>query len=182
MLRLFTASAYHGAATLTPIVAFAYAIRGIGDYFRGVFAINKQPYRNVTVMVWSTGITLLGCMTLIPRFKAWGAAIATLVAFVGMGIVAFQQARRVQSFPYEWRRILQIAVCSALVTVATVALRPESIVGQALAACAAMAAFGLLLLATGFVYPDEWAALREQCRALMRKFRSVGAAEVAETR
>jgi O-antigen/teichoic acid export membrane protein len=179
MLRLFTTSPYHGAAALTPIVAFAYAVRGVGDYFRSVFAINKVPARNVTVMVWAVVVTLIGCVTLIPRYKAQGAAVATLTAFFAMSIVAFRQAVRVQAFPYEWGRIARIVLCSVAITLTTVTLRPASIVGQALAAVAAVLAFPLLLAATGFLYQDEWAELRIQFRALTAKWRRSRAAAAA---
>jgi O-antigen/teichoic acid export membrane protein len=181
VLRLFTTSAYHGAAVLTPIIAFAYAIRGIGDYFRGVFAIHKEPSRNVTVMAWATGITLLGCITLIPRFKAWGAALTTLVAFVGMGLVAFQQAGRIRQFPYEWTRIGKIVATAVAVTVAALVLRPPSLVGQVLAAAAAILAFPLVLSAIGFLYPDEWSALRQQFGAVARRLRRDRVADAVGT-
>jgi O-antigen/teichoic acid export membrane protein len=168
VIEVFTAPAFHKAAVLTPLVAFAYATRGIGDYFRGVFAIAKKPSRNVTVTAFGVAITLTGYALLIPPYKGWGAAAATAITFVGMGAVAFWQASRVRVFAYEWRRIALIVGTSIAVTAGALALRPASVLGQVGVAVAALIAFPAALYVTGFFEREELAEGAARLRLLLR--------------
>ena len=117
VLRMATRPSFYEAAGLVPVVAFAYATRGGADYFRSVFAICKQPFRNVIVTSAGVAITVTAYATLIPRYRAWGAAVATLITFLGMGVVSYWQSRKARVFHFEWRRLLQITLSSLIITI-----------------------------------------------------------------
>ena len=167
VLRIFTTGPFHSAALLVPVIAFAYAVRGPGDYFRSVFAISNQPSKNVTVTLLGVALTVVSYLALIPPYRAWGAAAATAITFLGMGMIAYWQAERIRKFRYEWRRMLQIALSSIGVVVAAILMRPDSLFGQLAFASLGTLAFPTVLYVTGFFEPAELAELRSQLQTLL---------------
>lgn len=166
MLRLATTPTFYEAAGLVPVVAFAYAIRGPADYFRGVFAICKQPSRNVIVTAAGVAITLTAYATLIPPYRAWGAAVATAITFLGMGMVSYWQSRKARIFHFEWRRLLQIVVFSVGITTLALLYHPGTVVGQLALSLAGLVAFPAALYFTGFFETSELATIRHYARGL----------------
>ena len=57
-------------------------------------------------------------LALVPPFGIFGAAIASLVAYVGMFLAMVWHAQRVYPVRYQWRRLALIAAGSAALTVA----------------------------------------------------------------
>ena len=135
VLRLLTRPEYYQAAVLVPVVAFAYAVRGPGDYFRSVFAICKQPFRNVIVTTAGVIVTLLSYSILIPRYRGAGAAVATAITFVAMGAVSYWQSRKARVFHFEWRRLLRIVLCSVSIATAALWYRPQTLAGRSSFRC-----------------------------------------------
>jgi O-antigen/teichoic acid export membrane protein len=171
VIRLATQPDYYQAAVLVPVVAFAYAIRSPGDFFRGVFAICKQPFRNVTVTAAGVAITLTAYATLIPRYRVWGAAVATAITFLGMTAVSFWQSRKARIFHFEWRRLLQIALSGVSITTLALLYRPSTVVGQLAVSLAGLAAFPAALYITGFFQASELATMRHYAHAALQQAR-----------
>jgi O-antigen/teichoic acid export membrane protein len=57
-------------------------------------------------------------VALVPPFGIYGAAIASLVTYVGMFLAMAWHAQRVYPVLYQWRRLALIAAGSAALTVA----------------------------------------------------------------
>jgi O-antigen/teichoic acid export membrane protein len=171
MLRVATRPQFYSAAGLVPVVAFAYAIRGPADYFRGVFAICKQPSRNVIVTGAGVAITLTAYATLIPPYRAWGAAVATAITFFGMGVVSYWQSRKARIFHFEWRRLAQIVVLSVGITALALLYRPGTVIGQLAISLAGATAFPAALYLTGFFDASELETVRHYAHALPQSFR-----------
>jgi len=171
VLRLATKPEYFQAAVLVPVVAFAYAIRGPGDYFRSVFAICKQPSRNVIVTSAGVIVTLLSYSILIPRYRGAGAAAATAVTFVIMGAVSYWQSRKARIFHFEWRRLLQIVLCSVSIAAAALWYRPQTVAGEIFLSLLGTLAFPAALYVTGFFEPAELATIRHYARVLLQPAR-----------
>jgi O-antigen/teichoic acid export membrane protein len=168
VLRIATKPDFYEAAVLVPVVAFAYAIRGPGDYFRSVFAICKQPFRNVIVTAAGVVITVTAYATLIPRYHSWGAAVATAITFLEMGTVSYLQSRRARIFHFEWRRLAQIVVSSVGIATAALLYRPETIGGQVAISVVGTVAFPAILYITGFFEPAELATIRQYAGAVVQ--------------
>lgn len=171
IIRVMTTPAFQGAAALVPAIAAIYVMRGLGDYFRGVFAIHNRPDLNAKVTGYAVVITLAAYATLIPRFHLWGAAAATAIAFLAMDLVAFYEAQKVRAYSFEWRRLAQIALAGAAAVAPPLLLRPDSVVLQCVLAAACTLVFPALLATIGFFEPEEkeWAvSMLRQLRGRIR--------------
>jgi len=117
-------------------------------------------------------ITLVAYATLIPRYKAWGAAVATAITFFGMGVVSFWQSRKARIFHFEWRRLLQIVFFSVGITSLALWYRPGTVVGQLAISLAGLAAYPAALYLTGFFEASELASFRQYAGAALQSVRT----------
>jgi O-antigen/teichoic acid export membrane protein len=91
---------------------------------------------------------------LVPPYGVFGAAIASLVAYVGMFLAMVWHAQRVYPVRYQWRRLVLIAAASLVLTVAGRATRGPFGLELVLAL-----ALPFLLFPLGFYLPGERARL-----------------------
>jgi O-antigen/teichoic acid export membrane protein len=161
IVRLATPKPYHQAMAISPLIACCYAWRGVGDYFRNAFAVNAQTKKNVIVTLSGVLLAFITYSTLIPRYKIWGAAIATAITFLGMSFVIYREAQKVHRYQFEWRRLALIMVCSLAVILPYPLLAGLHIYLQFPAAALLTLAFPVLLWIVRFFEPSELAAGRK---------------------
>lgn len=116
LLRLMTPNnpAFHAAAPIVPVVAFAY-------FFHGVFLLTSigigiaraaRYYPIVTAAAAATNVA--ANFVLIPRAGAIGAAWATVLAYAVMAALGFAFSRRVFPIPFEGGRLLRLSAAAGL--------------------------------------------------------------------
>lgn len=156
---------YLDAVAVLPIVAVALSLQGI--YLLTSIGLNLTsrtefyPVATITAAVVGLGSGGL----LMPRFGVIGAAVALLLAYGTQAGVAYVFAQRLYPIPYEWGRIVRIALAGVVAAVAA-RLLPEmpAAGGLIVRGLTVVAVFTGLLGATGFLRPTEWGFLREQWR------------------
>jgi peptidoglycan biosynthesis protein MviN/MurJ (putative lipid II flippase) len=116
-------------------------------------------------------ITLTAYATLIPPYRAWGAAVATAITFFGMGVVSYWQSRKARVFHFEWRRLAQIVVLSVGITTLALLYRPGTVIGQLAISLAGAVAFPAALYLTGFFDASELETIRHYAHGLPQSFR-----------
>jgi len=147
VLHILTTPPFFAARRLVPILLLAYCLRAVGDYFRSVLYIENQPGRDAQINWLGAGLCLIGYAVLIPGLKVWGAAIATVLAFAVVAVVAFIWARRLRSFVLEWHRLAAIS-SAAGVTICVHFLLPANALGEEVVTAALLVCvyIGLLVL------------------------------------
>jgi O-antigen/teichoic acid export membrane protein len=160
VIRVMTTPAFHGATVLVPVIAAAYVIRGLGDFFRSVFGIHNRPHLNAKVTFGAVVATMIAYAVLIPLFRMWGAAMATVLGFLVMDGLALYEAQKVRAYAFEWRRMLLILLASALAVGCALLLRPSSLLLQGVVAVSSTALFPAALWTLGFFDADEKDAIR----------------------
>jgi len=173
-LRLLAAPAYQGAAGVVPLIVAAYLVRSVGDFFRCLFLSAGKPGYDAACNWIGAGICLGAYFLLIPRYGMWGAAIATLVTFLAIGVVSCFWTYRLSPYTLEAGRLLKIGAAAA-VPVAAYLLVPfasqaAQIAWSALLLCAMP--LGLWLLR--FPTPGELQAAAQAVRSM--RARLLGAA------
>jgi O-antigen/teichoic acid export membrane protein len=117
-LSLLSAAAYGPAAALVAPIAFGYALREGGDFFRGVLFINRRTKL--------FGIITLGCALLntalnfwwIPTWGPAGAAWATFVTWFAYMAVCWSAAVKEHRIPYtatSFARVFLLACVACMV-------------------------------------------------------------------
>jgi O-antigen/teichoic acid export membrane protein len=84
---------------------------------------------------------------LIPRFKAAGAAWATLIGFTVILLYGFWQAQRLRAFPFEYGRLARIALLALAAGGSFYLVRPSDVLRQAAVGCVFCGAFAVALWA-----------------------------------
>jgi O-antigen/teichoic acid export membrane protein len=162
-LRLMAAPAFQGAAALVPVIVAAYCVKGIGDFLRCLFLAEGRPGYDA-VCNWLGAVGCLGAyVLLIPKFGAWGAAYATLAAFIAVGIVSAVWTYRLRPYRVETGRLAKICVASAAAASPYAAIHPSSLPGLIGMAALSLALFPLVLWILRFPTATElqlgWKAL-----------------------
>lgn len=169
--RILVGPTFQAAAIYVPWIAAAYVIRAMSSYFRTSFFITGKT--GTDALVSSAGA--LGCvlayMLLIPRFKLWGAVIATGVGFVALSVMSFWIAQKLRPFDFEWGRLVKLVIAAGPGLLLPVLLSPASLPAQVAVGLLAVVAFAAVLVLLRFAEPGEIQALQ----GLLKYRRSVAA-------
>jgi O-antigen/teichoic acid export membrane protein len=175
LLGLTVAKDYQAGAALVPLLAVAYWARAVAGHIMGVFLLEKQTMYEARVSWIGAVVCLGGYLLLIPRFKVWGAAWATMITFAVMLIFAMYYGQRVRRFHFEYRRLAQMIALAVIVIAATFAFRGPNPWRQLFYAVGASLAYPLLLAATGFVAKDEYRESRRIALQLWNRLKPLPA-------
>jgi O-antigen/teichoic acid export membrane protein len=179
LIALTTTAEFHEAAAVTPWIALGVMCQGV--YLVG--SIGLIITRRTTRYPLATGIaaaTSLAANTLlIPRFGLMGAAWANTIAYGTLAAVTVGFSWRAYPIPYEWGRLLRVAVAGSLAFAAASAV-PESLphaFGLIVRPGVILAVYALGLLLSGFFHSGELEILQDIRRRVTRRDAPPPAAE-----
>jgi O-antigen/teichoic acid export membrane protein len=123
VLRIIAAPAFQSAAAFVPLIAAAYVFQCWGSFLNvGIYLKERTEY--FTAANWvAAGVALAGYLLWIPRWLAWGAALATLVSLAVRAWLAHVFSQRLWPVRYVWGPVVRLSVL-ATVTGAAAALAP----------------------------------------------------------
>jgi O-antigen/teichoic acid export membrane protein len=173
VVRLFTTAAFHDAARVTPWIA-------LGVMFQGLYLVGSIGLvitKRTTFYPIATGlaaaVSLAANLLLIPRYGMLGAAWANTCSYATLAVATVGFSWRVYPIPYEWSRLLRIALAGAAGYLAAVESVPAGL--SPIAAIAARGGvmtgvYGAMLYVTGFFHAGELRMLRDvRARVLGRR-------------
>ena len=169
VLEFVVPRAYYPAAAFVPVIALAYILRGLGDYLRTVFFVEKRTSLDTGVILFGVVVCLALYLTLIPRIGAWGAALSTLIAFGAMVPLSLFWAQRVRRHTFEWKRIGIATAWTAILYGSGQFLIVHRFGPSVLIAVLFCLAFPAVLYFTGFFHEDETVAGRAIWSELRRR-------------
>ena len=173
-IRLLAHHDYSGAAALVPVIAIAYGIRSLGDFFRMRYYLAGHPAYDAIGNTIGAGLCLAGYLYWIPRFGVWGAAFATVVAFSSVLGIALIWTYRIEPYAVEGKRLLKMGVALAAGLGAFMAAPKSSLAGQIAAAALVVAGFPVLLWVFRFPTPAEREAVGMLVRRIMARMAPAG--------
>jgi O-antigen/teichoic acid export membrane protein len=159
-IRLLAHHDYSSAAAFVPIIALAYGVRCLGDFFRSRFYIAGRPGNDAICNWLGAAVCIAGYFYWIPRRGTWGAAIATAAAFAAVLAIALVWTHRIRPYRVEGRRLVKLAAAMAAVLAAFAALPAATLAGQIAFGALLVAGFPALLWVLGFATPAERQAVR----------------------
>jgi O-antigen/teichoic acid export membrane protein len=167
-VRLLAAPEYWEVTKFVAPLAGAYAFRSVGEHLSTVFYVNNRTRVNLRVILTSVAVNLACYAVLIPRWKVWGAVLATLFTFIWMTIHSWVEAQRIERYDFEYGRLARIAASGVAAVLLPVAWTPDNFALQLFAGLTSVSLFLILLLASGFLNQDESRMLRERVAQLRR--------------
>jgi len=170
VVALMAAPPYAAAVQYVPWIVLAYVLRVEADYFRFTLYLDAATGTDAALVWIGAAVCTLGYAFLIPSFKLWGAVASTLAAFVVLTAAARWVSVRRRPFPLEHSRLIHLALTAAPLAALSLWIQPAKSWQSWATAVMITLAFPLLLLISGFVGPDEKAALTSLLQEVRRKF------------
>jgi O-antigen/teichoic acid export membrane protein len=173
----YVAPAYWLGLSIVPVILLGYVFSGMYT----VVTAGLYIERRTGVLPWIAGVgALLNvaiCVAAELRWGMVGVAWATPASYAIMAALGAWQSNKVYPVPYEWGRVLHLAVVVAAIYavdrwIAAPGLPPLSAAGLA-AKTALLLALPVLLWATRFFRHGEWRALRGMLPGGRRKAAAV---------
>jgi O-antigen/teichoic acid export membrane protein len=96
-----------------PLLAFAYAIQGMGLFFEAGLLIRKKNVTLSIIGIVSTAVCLILNLFLIRSFATWGAVWATFLSFAFLSAASYWFSSRAYAFHCNISTILKLAAWSA---------------------------------------------------------------------
>ena len=143
-----TPAADHSDIEIAYVLHGAFLLGSIG------IGIEKRAGYYPLVTALSAAANIAANFVLIPPFGMLGAAWATVIAYAVMAGSGFAFSRRLYPIPFEWPRLARI-VGTALVCFAVSRLAPAALWPSVGLKALLLAAFPLLLAASGFLTSEE---------------------------
>lgn len=160
---LFDTSAndeFAGAHGPIGVLTVGYVFFGLNEVARVGFQVSGRTRRTAICMVIAAVLNLALNAALIPHFGALGAAWATLLAYGTTVVASLALTRSVYPQRWELRGLLHVGlVYVGGAWVLGLFINESSPAGIAVRILACAAA-PLVLIATGFLRPDEWSTLK----------------------
>lgn len=150
---------YWNGIEIVPVVTLGYLFNGFYINFLAPVTIAKRSELVAYATLVGAVVNVATIFWWVPKWGMMGAALATLVAYVGMACSLYLMGRKLYPIPYEWGRLLHAAAALALVCVAARALGVGVNVGRDATRLALLLSFPAGLVLTGFLRPDERTAL-----------------------
>ena len=112
-LSLLTTPAYRGAARVVPLIVLAYLFYEVNYLISFGLDLTNKTFYYPFVVGTAAVFNLLLNLILIPPFGMMGAAVATVLSYALLPIIEYLVVRQLYPVPYEWGRLLKLALVSA---------------------------------------------------------------------
>ena len=119
LLRVMSVREFWIAYTIVPYILIAYIFQGWTNYVNfGLHYCGKTKYLSLCSAI-TAGVIIILSFLLIPEFKAIGAAVATMIAFVLNFAIVYACAEKFYKLRLSWMKpvaLLCVAVCLYLIS------------------------------------------------------------------
>jgi O-antigen/teichoic acid export membrane protein len=115
LLHLLTTPAYWSAAEVVPVICLGYVFFSSNIFFTIPASTRDMTHRLVPANAAAALINTICNIALIPTFGIYGAAIATVIAFLVLAIINFAIARQIAVIPYPLTKVSGTLFCAALI-------------------------------------------------------------------
>jgi O-antigen/teichoic acid export membrane protein len=117
VLAVLTSQDYHSAARIVPVIVAAYVVQSWGDAVKFGIDVTERTKLFAWASWIATAVVLVFYAILIPRFGGYGAALATLIAFVVRFAFALYWSQQVWPVTYQWGRSIVLTTIAATATI-----------------------------------------------------------------
>jgi O-antigen/teichoic acid export membrane protein len=169
IVSTMAAPEFHPAWRALPIIAFGYVFWALFQVTSTAFYL-KEKTGKVSLLVGCAAVLNLGCNALlVPRFGYLGAAWSTVITFAALAAATWIAAERLMPIqPETWRIVAPILLAAGLFA-ASLALPGWPMPAILAAKCALAVSLPALLLASGYLAPEEKAKIREIWSSIRRR-------------
>jgi len=156
VLMILSTEPYYIAYSIVFIIIMAYLYRGSNNVLGIGISLSRQTkyisYAQVVAFVVNFGLNFL----LIPRFSAWGAALAFAGGVMAQSLAYYYFAQRLYPIPIRfWRLQLFILTLFSIVALQTYIIRDFNLLSSTLTALIFLPALGFLTWKLGLNHEER---------------------------
>lgn len=154
VIQIMTTTQFHSAARLVPIILAAYVVQSWGLVTQfGIRVSEKTKY--FTYSTWVAVVVVVALYaTLIPKYGGYGAAIATLVAFVVRFALQHYWSQKLWPVRYTWGRNLTLTGYGVAAVGAAFLIPLRATTSQLALGLGLISLYGILAWST-ILFPDD---------------------------
>lgn len=160
---------YWGAAAVVPIIVLGNMMFTLTYHLQVGLILEKQSKYLGMIDFSNAGLVLLWNFLLIPRYGMYGAAFATVLAFLYKMIMTWYFANRVHPISFEWGRMAKLFLVAGGMYAGIQFIDIENLYISVAVKTGLVLLFPLVLVALGFFKPDELAMARNFWRTRIRR-------------
>ena len=165
VLVIMADPAFHSAATLVPIILIAYALYSWTKFLDlGILVSEKTEYVTLANSVGAV-VALVGYALLIPRYLGFGAAWATVVAFLVRLVLIHVISQRLWPVVYSWPPVWKIIGYASIAYVLSLAITTESVLLSLVSRTALIGVYALVVWFGGVLSDDDRTMLKRLVRS-----------------
>jgi O-antigen/teichoic acid export membrane protein len=166
---LVTEKSYWGAYVVVPILVLSYIVDSFRLHFNIGILIKKKTKLFLLINLATAALNLALNYFLIKEFHMWGAAWATLLAFIFRSSVTYYLSNRMVKIELEtWRLMKAFAVAGLMYWPISMIETGQPLLNLAVKSVVCLA-YPVVLLSIGLFEPKEIAKAKEYSRALYQK-------------
>ncbi len=169
VIALLAPRSYAPAAALAPLVSIGYVLFALASFYQTLFYVKNRTGSDAVMSLLGAALAGLGYVVLIPRYRLWGAALATVFSFACSLAVGCVWSRRFAALQYERARLLKVVVPAAILTGLYAVMPRPGLPGDVAIGAAMIVLFAASLFGTGFFDPGE----KEFARRCLTRVRSL---------
>lgn len=159
----FVNPAYWSGLSMIPIILGAYYCNGLYTNFAASVYIRKRTKYLPGITGAAALANIVFNLVFIPRFGIWGAAWATLGAYMLSALLMYGLTRKIYPIRYEWGRVaIAIVLCFVMFLAAEYSTANMNVPRSFLVRSAWILAYPMILLGLGFFKAEEQALLPRQ--------------------
>jgi len=117
VVSVLTATEYHSAYVIVPLVVFGAFFIGLANRYTNVFALVKKTYVNMFCVLGSAVLNIILNFLFVPKYGYIAAAFTTLVSYAFLLILAIIVSRRYFKWPFPFKSLGNSIIASAIMGV-----------------------------------------------------------------
>ncbi|GJM44335.1 MAG: polysaccharide biosynthesis protein [Gemmatimonadota bacterium] len=167
ILAILATDRYAAAADVIPLLALATVLYGAAKTFETGLQVAGNTRRLPLFVLFAAVVNAGLNVALIPSFREMGAAGATVITNVLLGVVVLRESNRQFTIPYEVGRVIRILVAAVAVFLVSELLPPLPWWGSVAARLALVGLFAPLLVPMRALSGAELRGLPGEFRSLL---------------
>jgi len=146
---------------VTPFIALSILFYGASDVFSQILTLVKKT--KIVGVTWALAalLNIMLNLFLIPSLGIFGAALATLAAYLFAFLLIWHYSFKELAFTIDWQVIVKIILCSAAMSVLVFTISPHGLLMTIVTIAVSAVLYGILILLTKVFAQKELSFLKD---------------------
>ena len=167
LLHVMTSPAFYAAGALVPVILVAYVLQGWTS-LQDIGILVRERTEFVTLANWiAAAVAVAGYALLVPRWLGWGAAIATVAAFLVRHVLIYALSQRLWPVRYRWAPVIRLSTLAVVTALAGLLVPQDNLLRSIALHAALFLAYLVALWHVGILSGEDKRIVRTRAHAVV---------------